>query len=203
MNKTSELIQQFESSVESNTSLTIKYLVSEGDTIYSWNGTELTTTSLNYSELTGNDFLNFGFDEISQSLCDILKSYTTFKILYWQDDIEKAVPVITGIITGNVIENPTLIFDVDLSDAVAPIQLVTAVFDGSPLLAFSVDSGITWQGYDVNNGWIDGNMYLFNCHLLTEPVMRDLIGQNKHFKVRIILTENSEFTNLKFTYKEE
>lgn len=178
-----------------------KYLIAEGETVYSFNGTELSTTELSYSELTGDNFLNFGFDEITTELCEILKSKTTFKILHWQEDIDRTVPLYRGIVTGTPTENQTLIFDVDLTQAVSTIKSVESVFNGSPLLAFSIDEGVTWRGY--TESWVDGDMYLSNCHLLTETVMSELIGENTNFKVRITLTEESEFTSLKFVYEEE
>ena len=181
----------------------MKYLIAEGETVYSFDSTELTSTELSYSGLTGDNFLNFGFDEITTELCEILKSHTTFKILYWQEDIETAVPLYRGIVTGKPTENQTLIFDVDLTQAVSTIKSVESVFDGSPLLAFSIDEGVTWRGYSDMDGWTDGDMYLSNCHLLTETVMAELIGENTNFKVRITLTEESEFTSLKFVYEEE
>ena len=178
-----------------------KYLISEGETVYSWNGTELTTTELNYSQLTGDDFENSGFDEITTMLCDILKSHVTFKILHWQDDIETAVPLYTAKITGTPEVDPTLIFDVDFSDVLTGIESVQAVFDGSPLMAFSVDNGVTWWGYAES--WTESDMYVSNCHLLTESVMTEFLGENKQFKVRITLTAESEFTSLKIVYREE
>lgn len=179
-----------------------KYLIAEGETVYSFNSTELTSTELSYSTLTGDDFSSFGFDEITTELCEILKSHTTFKILYWQEDIETAVPLFTATVTGVPTENQTLIFDVDLTQAVSTIKSVESVFNGSPLLAFSIDEGVSWSGYDEINGWADGDMYLSNVHLLTETVMSELIGENTNFKVRITLTEDSEFTSLKFVYEE-
>lgn len=178
-----------------------KYLVVIGETVYSWNGTELTETSLNYSSLTGDDFENSGFDEITTALCDILKSHVTFKILYWQEDIETAVPLYTAKITGTPEVDPTLIFDVDMSDVLTGIQSIQAVFDGSPLMAFSVDNGATWWGYAES--WIESDMYVSNCHLLTESVMTEFLGENKQFKIRITLTPESEFTSLKIVYREE
>lgn len=180
-----------------------KYLITlDGtDTVYTFNGSELVDTALSYAGLTADNFANFGFDEVTTNLCEILKSHETFKILYWQDDIEQAVPMLKAIITGKPIDPPTLIFDIDMTEAVAPIKSVSAVYDGSPLIAFSVDGGLSWKGY--TDSWIDGDMYIANVHLLTETVMTELLGENKTFKVRITLNEDSEFTNLKFIYEEE
>ena len=150
-----------------------------------------------------NQLINFGFDEITAELCEILKTHTTFKILYWQENIETAVPLFTATVTGVPTENQILIFDVDLSQVVGTITSVESVFDGSPLLAFSIDEGVTWRGYSDTDGWTDGDMYLSNVHLLTETIMSELIGENINFKVRITLTEESEFTSLKFVYEEE
>lgn len=183
--------------------MTKKYLVTldNSEMVYSFDGTELTSTDLTYSALTGVNFANLGFDEVTAELCEILKSHTNFKILYWQDDIEQAVPMLTATVTGKPVENPTLIFDIDMTEAVAPIKSVSAVYDGSPLIAFSVDGGLSWKGY--TDSWIDGDMYIANVHLLTETVMTELLGENKTFKVRITLNEDSEFTSLKFIYEEE
>lgn len=178
-----------------------KYLVVIGEIVYSFNGTELTETSLNYSSLTGDDFENSGFDEITTELCDILKSHVTFKILHWQEDIDRAVPLYTAKITGTPEVDPTLIFDVDFSDVLTGIESVQAVFDGSPLMAFSVDNGATWWGYAES--WTESDMYVSNYHLLTESAMTEFLGENKQFKVRITLTPESEFTSMKFVYREE
>lgn len=178
-----------------------KYLVVIGETVYSWNGTELTETSLSYSSLIADDFENSGFDEITTELCNILKSHVTFKILHWQEDIDKAVPLYTAKISGTPEVDPTLIFDVDFSDVLTGIESVQAIFDGSPLMAFSVDNGATWWGYAES--WTESDMYVSNCHLLTESVMTEFLGENKQFKVRITLTAESEFTSLKFVYREE
>lgn len=178
-----------------------KYLIAEGETVYSWNGTELTETSLSYSSLLADDFENSGFDEITSELCEILKSHVTFKILHWQDDIETAVPLYTAKISGTPEVDPTLIFDVDMSDVATGIESIQAVFDGSPLMAFSVDNGETWWGYDES--WAESDMYVSNCHLLTESIMTEFLGENKQFKIRITLTPESEFTSLKIVYREE
>lgn len=178
-----------------------KHLIAEGETVYSWNGTELTETSLNYSSLIADDFVNSGFDEITTELCDILKSHVTFKILYWQEDIETAVPLYTAKITGTPEVDQTLIFDVDMSDVTTGIENIQAVFGGSPFMAFSVDNGVTWWGYAES--WTESDMYVSNCHLLTENVMTEFLGENKQFKVRITLTAESEFTSLKIVYREE
>ena len=182
-----------------------KYLITldGADTVYTFNGTELVDTALSYTGLTADNFLNFGFNEITTALCEILKSHETFKILYWQDDIEQAVPMLKASITGKPIDPPTLIFDVDMTNAVSTIKSISAVYDGSPLIAFSVDSGVSWSGYDVINGWVNGNMYVANLHLLTETVMTELLGEIKNFKIRITLNEDSVLTSLKIVYEEE
>lgn len=178
------------------------FLILIDDIIYSWDGTVLTTTDLIYSDLIADDFVNYGFSNISESLCNILKSYVKFKILYWQEETETAIPDYTAIITGKPVENPVMFFDVDLTGVAGSIKSVEAVYDGSPLLAFSVDGGTTWRGYTDTDGWTETDMYLANVHLLTEDVMNNLLGENTTFKVRLTLQADSEVTSLKFNYVE-
>lgn len=183
--------------------MTKKYLVTldNSEAVYSFDGTALVDTGLLYADLTGDNFSGSGFDNVTTEVCEILKSHVNFKILYWQDDIEQAVPMLKAIVTGKPTDSPTLIFDIDMTNAVSTIKSVSAVYDGSPLIAFSVDNGASWKGY--TDSWIDGDMYIANLHLLTEAVMLELLGENKLFKIRITLNEDSEFTSLKIVYEEE
>lgn len=180
-----------------------KYLITldGADTVYTFDGTTLVDTGLLYADLTADNFSGSGFDNVTTELCEILKSHVNFKILYWQDDIDQAVPMLKAIITGKPTENPTLIFDIDMTNAVSTIKSVSAVYDGSPLIAFSVDEGVSWKGY--TDSWVEGDMYIANLHLLTETVMTELVGGNKNFKIRITLNEDSELTSLKIVYEEE
>ena len=180
-----------------------KYLITldGADTVYTFNGSELVNTALTYAGLTADNFANFGFDEVTTGLCEILKSHETFKILYWQDDIEQAVPMLKAIITGKPIDAPTLIFDVDMTSAVSTIKSISAVYDGSPLIAFSVDEGVSWKGYI--DSWVEGDMYVANLHLLTETVMTELLGESKNFKRRRSRNADSVLTSLKIVYEEE
>jgi hypothetical protein len=184
------------------TPLISKFLILINNVVYSFDGTALTTTDLIYSDLTADNFISYGFNDISESLIDILKSYVNFKILYWQEETEKAIPDYTAIVTGTPIENPVMFFDVDLTGVAGSIKSVEAVYDGSPLLAFSVDGGLTWWGYTDTDGWTETDMYLANVHLLTETVMNNLLGENTAFKVRLTLQADSEVTSLKFNYVE-
>ena len=171
-----------------------RYFVLVDDVVYSWDGLGLVATDLNYSTLVADDFLNYGFEQIPSGINEILKSYTTFKILYWQEDEERAVPNLIANITGYPTELQTMIFDVDF---VKPVEQVVAVFDGSPSMSFSTD-GENWFGY-VDGNWVESEMYVSNSHLLTETVMSQFTGL---VKVKISLPLESELTSLQFIFKE-
>lgn len=187
--------------------MTVKYLIADKTGhIYTWVervGQLMGGSNFpDYSGLTAKFFQDAGFDELTPKFCEWFASTPMYvNILHWQDDTQTAVPLYCGTLTGTPKENQQLIFTVDLSQVVSPIIRAESVYNGSPLLAFSVDGGVTWKGY--SDGWVEGDMYLSNVHLLDETAMTELIGKSNTFKVRITLTPDSEFTSLTFIHKEE
>lgn len=171
-----------------------KYLIYDVATQKYYNITNNALNELSITELTSENFLTYGNDDIPQGT--LIMTLQKPKIYYWQDS-DDDLPTLKANVSATPPQQTIITNDIDISDkTITGIEKITAEYTGTPLIACSFDDGTTWKLY---NGvvWVvlsenETGMTMETLLALTTENWTQILQGLTSFKMRFTLSNKDD-----------
>ena len=160
--------------------------------------------ALSETEITSEVFKNYGVIEVPS--WDAIGSLKNPQIMYWQEDEESELPVMSVVMTATT--NPQILYadPFYMTDVtIFGIDSVSCTYEGSPRIALSFDGG-DYEHYE--NGWVASTetegMLPDVLTAITSDAWEEKVSGVENIQIRVILNTNTDtLQTIKFDFINE